>query len=152
MKRRPRDSFKQRAYDAEGKVFSGVKRTVDVPKFLDKMTATDVWKNAYPEVPSIRWYALRRNASALGIGGTIHGKPAIRMRRKAPLWLVCHEVAHVVTNAQDSHTQWHGVEWAGNYVALIHWFLGFDVAESLVLSFTREHHPFNVATDLELVK
>lgn len=151
---RPRDSYKQRAYDAENAVFGNGcrERVVNVPKFLDKMTSTSTWQQNVPEVPSIRWYALTRHARAMGIGGVIHKKQAIRVAKKSPIWLVCHEVAHVVTLAQNDEASWHGAEWAGNYVTLVHWFLGDVFAERLVISLTKHGHPFNASTDVRWLK
>lgn len=152
--RRPRDTQRQKVYDAEGAAFGyapghsvlatpfkGYGRSnLTLPQaeaFVAKVTGSAWFERHYGP----RWRIVvkdgrghRRATSTGGRLGTIQLPTWARMD-----WVILHEVAHnVTTHRLGDDAAWHGWQFAGTYLALVQHYLGADAAKALKAEFRRK--------------
>ena len=133
---RPRDSQKQKLYNAESFLHTTSGRMETVPEieaFADRVISHEWFKRRWPSVHYIEVKDGRGARVARGFrywnGGGI----------KMPKWsrnraIVLHEIAHIITpNTYASH----GPEYARNFLDLVRHYLGKESAEQLRASYKR---------------
>lgn len=130
---RPRDSQRQRVYDAERRAFA-----LDTGLILDihelrawvaEVVASEWWHKRYPHIKEIIVGDGRGRRSACGFLRFWDSRGQIKMPRRFRFkWLTLHEIAHVIT---PDHHSFHGVEFVRNLLLLIERFLGQGNAELL---------------------
>lgn len=151
---RPRDAQRARLYAAERAAFGYPPRCLTV-KEAEAMVARvlrSAWFRArWPEVTYVRFKDGRGRRHAGGHrdpqlnGGSFITIPrGLRYR-----WVVCHELAHVVTPNRFAA---HGREFAANYLDIVRYALGREAKAALLAQFkaagVKHRAPLRTLTDL----
>ncbi len=136
---RPRDSQRQRVYDAENEVpgFRTEDRLDELSELNDwvlTVLASSWFKKHFPETKYIDVEDGRGRQKACG------GLSGIKMPRwSRSKMITLHEIAHVVTlrqaNKAGTSVPWHGREFAMAYLALVRHFLGQAKHDQLLEQF-----------------
>jgi putative metallohydrolase (TIGR04338 family) len=142
---RPRDTYRQRVYDAEDAAFRDY--GVDLPELRDVRTYVARVRE-HPDVQAS--YARARRAVAVRDGRgrrRAGGSPerGISMpcwSRKR--WVVLHELAHVFADPPQQQA-WHGEDFVATYVDLVDTMLGEDAARRLVEELNARNVPWTKA-------
>jgi putative metallohydrolase (TIGR04338 family) len=131
----PRDSQRQRLYDAEASINPGhgFASLATVQAYVDRILATAWWQTCFPTVQRVvidpgsrrKWAGAWKTKE----GGTIYLPPGTQ----GPL-SVLHELAHL---AQPRRSAFHGPEFAGIYLALVRNRMGWRKERSLAAAFKR---------------
>ncbi len=125
MSSHPRDSKRQRVYDAER----------ELPEFHQKMDWPEV-EAFFAQVNASRWFRARWSTVVRPVrkrGGSAYGYPGGRVTLPAfarNRIVILHEIAHTVTYADQRYAP-HGPEYCGVFVALVGHFVSDDVARRL---------------------
>jgi putative metallohydrolase (TIGR04338 family) len=135
---RPRDSQRQKLYNAEGEAIHASKNRInfvtvgEIQRYVDKIVSSKWWKGRF-DIKKIDVTDGRRRRSAAGIRH-IDETGTIKMPKFARNnWLTLHEMAHCV-----SHDD-HGRGYAKNYLLLVKRFIGDDDYRLLKEAFVKYH-------------
>lgn len=128
---RPRDSQRQRLYDAERRVNHGqdYKSIHDCQARVDKITHSRWWKSRYgvPYNVDVRPGRGHRHATANAMLRVI----------QLPLWarydlVICHELAHLVVSSKHPA---HGPKFAREMIAIVDRWMGKEAGKELRAAF-----------------
>jgi putative metallohydrolase (TIGR04338 family) len=134
----PRDSQRQKVYDAEGAAFAGapvdLPEMADLERYVNFVCSLKRVKASFPKLVDWPIYIgdgrARRKA-----GGWRQGILMPRWSRKR--WVVLHELSHVIVDRVHSHRRaaGHGWEFASTYLLLVRHVMGVAVHDRLKAEF-----------------
>lgn len=139
---RPRDSQRQKVYDAEDAIHGKDLPTVpEMQEYIDAILRKRWFKNRYPNIKQVKVQDGRGRRRAVGIYRWTYS--IIKMPRWARCEMVLlHELAHVVTDgrkgvfgASKHAVASHGPEFARNFLDLVYWKMGREAGDTLRASF-----------------
>ena len=135
--RSPRDSQRSKVYAAEQATSMcragaepDLRSMKDLAEFVNgRIVGSSYWRRSHPKVKAV--------IVADGRGRSAAGGSYYRRRITMPLWsrsrlIVCHELAHVVTDPEEPA---HGWAFCAEYLRLVERFIGRAEAEELRASF-----------------
>lgn len=131
QRKRPRDSQRQRLYDAERAIFGthggrSFRSIADISAYVREVEASALWRELGERVGLDRWVEVK---DGRGSPRSRAGGRTIKIVRGHRFELVVlHELAHLVTSRRFAA---HGPEFVRNYISLVDAFAGSAAARAL---------------------